>query len=127
MTGYDTGGDAWADDPPLRMSVTHCNDAVVVLACGEVDLATRAAFERCVRHACGSLRDVWLDLADVTFLDPQAVRLLARLQGEFASLRVASASAAVRRTAEIVELIDGAGAGPLLDPGAEPERDVAPR
>ena len=64
---------------------------------------------------------------DVTFLDPQGARLLARLQAEFVGLRVASASPAVRRSAEIVELIDGVGTGPALDSGADSERDAASR
>ena len=127
MTGYDRASGAWADEPPLTMSVTHCNDGVVVQARGEVDLATRRAFEHRLRWACEQAGDVWLDLMDVTFLDPQGARLLARLQAEFVGLRVASASPAVRRSAEIVELIDGVGTGPALDSGADSERDAASR
>ena len=127
MTGYDGAGGGWADGPPLTMSVTHCNDGVVVQARGEVDLATRRAFEHRLRWACEQAGDVWLDLMDVTFLDPQGARVLARLQAEFVGLRVASASPAVRRSAEIVELIDGVGTGPALDPGADSERDAASR
>jgi anti-anti-sigma factor len=127
VTTYEGAGDLWADEPPLTMSVTHCNDGVVVQARGEVDLATRRAFERRIRWACEQGGDAWLDLMDVTFLDPQGIRLLARLQTEFGGLRIASASAAVRRSAEIVELIDGAGTGPVLDSGAEPECDAASR
>ena len=127
MTGYDGAGGGWADEPPLTMSVTHCNDGVVVQARGEVDLATRRAFEHRLRWACEQAGDVWLDLVDVTFLDPQGARLLARLQVEFVGLRVASASPAVRRSAEIVELIDGVGTGPALDPDADSERDAASR
>jgi anti-anti-sigma factor len=127
LTGYPTVGGAWADEPPLTIKVAHCDDGVVVQARGEVDLATRTEFEASIRSACTSASDVWLDLTDVTFLDPQAARLLAQLQTEHEGLRVASASAAVRRSAELVELIDGLGTGPVLDPGAEPECDVAPR
>lgn len=125
MKGFDQAGDGRRDDPPLTISVTHCNDAVVVQARGEIDLATRALFEREVRSACAIARTVWLDLADVTFLDPQGARLLARLQAVFDGVRIASASAAVRRTAELVEQIEGIAA--VIEPGGEPERDVASR
>jgi anti-anti-sigma factor len=125
VTGYDEAGDAWADEPALTMSVTHCNDAVVVQARGEIDLATRAVFEHRIRAACGVAPQVWLDLAEVTFLDPQGARLLASLQGAHARLRIASASPAVRRSVEIVGLIDGVAAAPVLDAGGEPGRGVA--
>ena len=125
MKGFNEAGDGRRDDPPLTISVTHCNDGVVVTARGEIDLATRDAFEQEVRSACAAAPAVWLDLADVTFLDPQGARLLARLQAGCDGVRIASASAAVRRTAELVEQIEGVAA--FIDPGGEPERDVASR
>jgi anti-anti-sigma factor len=118
VTGYDNRwGDGWRDEPPLTISVTHCDDGVVVQARGEIDLATRDDFEQHVLCACGTARPVWLDLADIAFLDPQGARLLRRLQGTFDNLHVASASAAVHRVTEIVDQIDGATA--LADPNCD--------
>jgi len=125
LAGYSEARDAWADEPALGISVTHCDDAVVVRVRGEIDLATRDAFEERITAACEAGRCVWLDLMDVDFLDPQGARGLARLQAAYPRLRIASASPAVWRSTEIVELIDGVG--PALDAGADPERDVAPR
>jgi anti-anti-sigma factor len=124
LTGYEWLGDQRRDDPPLEITVTHCNDGVVVQARGEIDLATRDVFEQEVRMACVTAQAVWLDLADVTFLDPQGARLLAQLQATHDGVRIASASKAVHRTAELVQEIEGIAA--LTPRGAEPECDVAP-
>jgi anti-anti-sigma factor len=125
LAGYDRAGPAWAEEPALSITVTHCDDGLVVRVRGEIDLATRGEFERGIESACEAGGHVWLDLTDVAFLDPRGARTLGRLQATYARLRVASASAAVRRTAEIVELVDGTG--PALDSGADSERGVAPR
>jgi anti-anti-sigma factor len=120
-------GSAWAGEPALSISVTHCDDTIVLHVRGEIDLATRDELELQIANACAGDRAVWLDLVDVAFLDPQGARVLARLQADHPSLRIGAASAAVRRSAEIVELIDGVGSGPALDVDADSERDVAPR
>lgn len=125
MKGFDGVCDAWSDDPPLMVSTTRCSDGLLVQVQGEVDLATREAFERHLRRACQSQGSVWLDLTDVAFLDPHGARLLGTLQAEFPRLRLGSVSAAVRRSVELLEMIDGVGTGPALD-NDEPERDVAP-
>jgi len=127
LAGYDGARHAWADEPALSITVTRCDDGLVVCVRGEIDLATRDQFERGIASACEAGGDVWLDLTDVAFLDPGGARTLGRLRAAYARLRVASASAAVRRSAEIVELIDGVGTGPILDSGADSERGVAPR
>jgi anti-anti-sigma factor len=126
MTGYQgSNGEARDAEPALTVRVTNCNDGVVVHVRGEVDLATRGLFEARLAAACAGDADIWLDLTDVAFLDPQGARFLGRLQAAHPGLRLGSLSDAARRTIEIVDAVDGAAAGGITseDDGG---LDVAP-
>ena len=126
MAGFQEP-DGHAREQALTIRVTHCNDGAVVHVRGEVDLATRDLFAARLGDACSGGGDVWLDLTDLAFLDPHGARLLARLRIAHPGLRIASLSDAARRTIEIVDSVDAAGAAAGPDPDAEADHDVAPR
>jgi anti-anti-sigma factor len=126
MAGFQEPDDrAHDDDPALSIRVTHCNDGVVLHVRGEVDLATREMFTARLVDACGDGAAVWLDLTDLQFLDPHGARLLGRLRMAHPGLRIASLSDAARRTIEIVDSVDAAGAATGADPDLEAGHDVA--
>jgi anti-anti-sigma factor len=126
MAGFrEPDGGAGEHDPALTIRVTRCNDGLVVHVLGEVDMATRELFRARLADACAGGGDVWLDLTDLAFLDPHGARLLGRLQVAHPGLRIASISEAARRTIEIVDTVDAAGAVSGADPDAETGHDVA--
>jgi anti-anti-sigma factor len=128
MAGFQEPDDHAGElEPALAIRVTHCNDGAVVHVRGEVDLATRDLFAARLGDVCSGGGDVWLDLTDLAFLDPHGARLLARLRIAHPGLRIASLSDAARRTIEIVDSVDAAGAATGPEPDADAEHDVAPR
>lgn len=128
MAGFHGPDDhARDDDPALTIRVTHCNDGTVVHVRGEVDLATRDLFAQHLGEACAGGGDVWLDLADLSFLDPHGARFLGRLRVAYPGLRIASVSDAARRSIEIVDSVDAAGAATGTEPDGEAGHDVASR
>jgi|tagenome__1003787_1003787.scaffolds.fasta_scaffold20636556_2 anti-anti-sigma factor len=127
MAGFlQPDGGARGVEPALTIRVTHCNDGVVLHVQGEVDLATREQFEDRLADACAGGGDVWLDLTDLAFLDPYGARLLGLLRMRHPGLRIASVSEAARRTIEIVDSVDAAGATAGSKCDVDAGRDVAP-
>ena len=114
-----------AEGTPFAVCVVTQRGRVDLSISGDIDLTTRAAFERALDTACALETHVRLDLGDVGFLDPQGAQLLAQRQAAHPLLELTGASAAVRRIIEILAEIDGAAPSPRLEPG--PACDAAPQ
>jgi anti-anti-sigma factor len=109
------GGDA-AGTPFGVCVVTHAGRVEVSIA-GDIDLATRQAFEGVLHTVCSLEPYVRLDLSEVDFLDPHGARELARCQATHPRLEIVAASDCVRRIIAILGQLDGAGASPRLPDG----------
>lgn len=106
-----TRREADAEPTPFAVCLVATAGRVDVSITGEVDLTTRDALTAALDAACSREPHVRLDLAGLTFLDPQGALLLARRQAAHPYLEIIAASGAVRRIAEILGEIDGMGAG----------------
>jgi anti-sigma B factor antagonist len=95
------------DQPPLRWSVEHLDEATVVHVAGDVDLATQADFTDAVRSGLNSPAElIVLDLTGVDFLGSIGLRVMIQAQYDAKQagqvLRVAEGSGgAVYRTLEV--------------------------
>jgi len=103
-----------AEPTPFGVCVVTTTGRVDVSITGEVDLTTRDALEGVLDAACSLEPYVRLDLAGLSFLDPQGALLLARRQAAHPRFEITSVSAAVRRIVQILDEIDGTGPGPRI-------------
>lgn len=68
-----------ADPPPLRVLACWDHDQATIAVGGELDLATAPEALRCLAETLGkNPRRLVLDLAGLTFMDTQGVKLIAR-------------------------------------------------
>jgi anti-anti-sigma regulatory factor len=111
-----------AEPTPFGVCVVTTTGRVDVNITGEVDLTTRNALEGVLDAACSLEPYVRLDLAGLSFLDPQGALLLARRQAAHPRFEITAASAAVRRIVDLLGEVDGAGPVPRIGGSAYDSR-----
>jgi anti-anti-sigma factor len=89
-------------DAALKVQLELTNGAPIVVASGELDLAGAPAFFACLQDAdrAGS-GPIWIDMAEVTFLDSAGLGVLARLAGSGVALVIRNPSPIARRMLDI--------------------------
>jgi len=92
--------------PPLRCSVDTLADGHLVVAEGEIDIATAPLFADALDRAiAGSSGPVVIDLAEIAFMDAAGLRVLsaaaADLAGRGRPVEIRRASPLVRRVLDI--------------------------
>jgi anti-anti-sigma factor len=91
----------------LRLSAMTVGHRTVVRAEGEIDLGTVAALREVLAgHVDSGLRELWIDLSNVRFMDSQGVRVLMEtheaLTRDGRRLTVICGSGPVRRVLELL-------------------------
>jgi anti-anti-sigma factor len=81
----------------------------VLSACGEIDIATVGSLRSALENALASgLRDIWVDLSEVTFMDSCGLHALVladhAFTGRHRQLTIICPRGAVRRTLELTGL-----------------------
>ena len=92
-------------EDPFVAHVTEEDGRPVVVARGEIDVATSETFGRCVAEALERDPKLVLDLAEVTFMDSTGLSVIVRAYQSSGQVRegivVRSPCSAVRRTLEV--------------------------
>jgi anti-sigma B factor antagonist len=81
MTSDLIGGSA----PPFRVQVQKVDGETVVLASGELDLATTGELRSCLTELRGGEQPVRLDMSGVEFMDSSGLHTLIRATEDFAA------------------------------------------
>ncbi len=95
--------------PPFRVRVQKTDGETVVVASGELDLATTGELRSCLTELRGGDHPIRLDMTDVEFMDSSGLHTLIRATEDFAadgSRFMIVPSAPVRRVLEMVDLQD---------------------
>ena len=74
--------DSSSMSPIFRLTTRQDDDRVVVVAHGELDVATVPRLEQAVQALRPEARAIVLDLREVTFMDSTGVRLLLQLDAQ---------------------------------------------
>jgi anti-anti-sigma factor len=95
--------------PPFRVRVQKTDGETVVVASGELDLATTDELRSCLTELRGGDHPIRLDMTDVEFMDSSGLHTLIRATEDFAadgSRFMIVPSEPVRRVLEMVDLQD---------------------
>jgi anti-sigma B factor antagonist len=95
--------------PPFRVRVQKLDGETVVIASGELDLATTGELRSCLTELRGGDHPIRLDMTDVEFMDSSGLHTLVRATEDFAadgSRFMIVPSEPVRRVLELVDLDD---------------------
>jgi anti-sigma B factor antagonist len=95
--------------PPFRVRVQKADGETVVVASGELDLATTGELRSCLTELRGGGGPIRLDMTDVEFMDSSGLHTLIRATEDFAadgSRFMIVPSEPVRRVLEMVDLQD---------------------
>jgi anti-sigma B factor antagonist len=104
-----SGDTAVGSGPPFQVQVQSMDGETVVLASGELDLATTGELRSCLMELRGGDLAIRLDMTGVEFMDSSGLHTLIRATEEFAadgSRFVIVPSEPVRRVLELVDLQD---------------------
>jgi anti-sigma B factor antagonist len=93
--------------PDFSVTRRRANDAVVVVAVGEIDLATVDELQAGVDAAAGEAEQVILDLRQVSFIDSAGLRLV--VQSSRALAAAGGTFAVVRGPHEVQRVFDLVG------------------
>jgi anti-anti-sigma factor len=107
--GRMSGDAAIGSAPPFRVRVQKTDGETVVVASGELDLATTGELRSCLTELRGGDHPIRLDMTDVEFMDSSGLHTLIRATEDFAaagSRFVIVPSEPVRRVLEMVDLQD---------------------
>lgn len=94
------------EPPGLTVSLRRTPHETIVVAVGEVDLATVGVLEEAIEAAASVDRPVVVDLDGVTFLDSSGIAAFAGCWREGRDLTLRNAHGVVRRTLQISGLIE---------------------
>ncbi len=95
--------------PPFQVRVQKMDGETVVIASGELDLATTGELRSCLTELRGGGGPIRLDMTDVEFMDSSGLHTLIRATEDFAadgSRFMIVPSEPVRRVLELVDLED---------------------
>jgi anti-anti-sigma factor len=95
--------------PPFQVRVQKLDGETVVIASGELDLATTGELRSCLTELRGDDHPIRLDMTDVEFMDSSGLHTLIRATEDFAadgSRFMIVPSEPVRRILQLVDLED---------------------